>query len=112
MDLRDLAAAQSAPLENTSAIPVSEVPEWLQAQHTAISGQPASYDEHGDGSSKLWLAYLSQANNYDKEMSNSWKGDMEGILVFTGLLSAIQGPKYRASARGSISGVGNVSGYP
>ncbi|KAF8266281.1 hypothetical protein EI94DRAFT_217343 [Lactarius quietus] len=31
---------------------------------------------------------LSQAENFDKEQSESWKGDTEGILVFTGLFSA------------------------
>ncbi|KAI9439503.1 hypothetical protein H4582DRAFT_1797974, partial [Lactarius indigo] len=37
---------------------------------------------------KLFSVYLSQADKFDKEQSESWKGDTEGILVFTGLFSA------------------------
>lgn len=43
---------------------------------------------YGDSSDKLFSIYLSQADKFDKEQSESWKGDTEGILVFTGLFSA------------------------
>lgn len=43
---------------------------------------------YGDSSDKLFSVYLSQAEKFDKESSESWKGDTEGILVFTGLFSA------------------------
>ncbi|KAI0260414.1 hypothetical protein BC834DRAFT_1012336 [Gloeopeniophorella convolvens] len=43
---------------------------------------------HGDSSDRLFTIYLAQAERYDKEQSESWKGDTEGILVFTGLFSA------------------------
>ncbi|KAI0266177.1 hypothetical protein BC834DRAFT_824153, partial [Gloeopeniophorella convolvens] len=36
----------------------------------------------------MWTLYLSQAEKHDKELAESLKGDMEGILVFTGLFSA------------------------
>ncbi|KAH9960914.1 hypothetical protein BC827DRAFT_1132445, partial [Russula dissimulans] len=32
--------------------------------------------------------YLSRAERFDKEQSESWKGNADGILVFTGLFSA------------------------
>ncbi|KAI0054831.1 hypothetical protein BV25DRAFT_1779329, partial [Artomyces pyxidatus] len=35
-----------------------------------------------------WSLYLHEAEKYDKELFESWKGDTEGILVFTGLFSA------------------------
>ena len=37
---------------------------------------------YGDSSDKLFSVYLSQADKFDKEQSESWKGDTEGILVF------------------------------
>ncbi|KAI0245968.1 hypothetical protein BJV78DRAFT_1136304, partial [Lactifluus subvellereus] len=41
---------------------------------------------------KIFSVYLFQADKFDKEQSDSWKGDTEGILVFvgpsTGLFSA------------------------
>ncbi|KAH8991296.1 hypothetical protein EDB92DRAFT_690566 [Lactarius akahatsu] len=43
---------------------------------------------YGDSSDQLFSVYLSQADKFDKEQSESWKGDTEGILVFTGLFSA------------------------
>ncbi|KAI9511927.1 hypothetical protein F5148DRAFT_974518 [Russula earlei] len=47
---------------------------------------------YGDPSDHLFSVYLAQADKYDKEQAESWKGDTEGILVFvrrtTGLFSA------------------------
>ncbi len=37
---------------------------------------------YGDPSDKLFSVYLAQADKFDKEQSESWKGDTEGILVF------------------------------
>ncbi|KAF8492545.1 hypothetical protein F5888DRAFT_1927607, partial [Russula emetica] len=45
-------------------------------------------ENYGDPSDKLFSVYLAQADKFDKEQSESWKGDTEGILVFTGLFSA------------------------
>ncbi|KAI0266197.1 hypothetical protein BC834DRAFT_146102 [Gloeopeniophorella convolvens] len=63
------------------------------AQHrttTADSELPSEHapDGFSDPSSQMWTLYLSQAENYDKEFGESLKGDMEGLLVFTGLFSA------------------------
>ncbi|KAJ6540394.1 hypothetical protein B0H19DRAFT_1381550 [Mycena capillaripes] len=38
--------------------------------------------------SKLWAVYVSEADKYDKALVESWKNDMEGMLIFTGLFSA------------------------
>lgn len=40
---------------------------------------------YGDPSDKLFSVYLAQADKFDKEQSESWKGDTEGILVFVRL---------------------------
>jgi hypothetical protein len=37
---------------------------------------------YGDPSDRLFSVYLAQAEKFDKEQSESWKGDTEGILVF------------------------------
>ena len=37
---------------------------------------------YGDPSDKLFFIYLAQADKFDKEQSESWNGDTEGILVF------------------------------
>ncbi|KAJ7197416.1 hypothetical protein GGX14DRAFT_186736 [Mycena pura] len=38
--------------------------------------------------SKLWAVYVSEAEKYDKSLVESWKSDMEGMLIFSGLFSA------------------------
>ncbi|KAJ6600400.1 hypothetical protein DFH09DRAFT_883311, partial [Mycena vulgaris] len=37
---------------------------------------------------KLWAVYISEADKYDKALVESWKSDMEGMLIFAGLFSA------------------------
>ncbi|KAJ7791266.1 hypothetical protein B0H13DRAFT_1675981, partial [Mycena leptocephala] len=32
--------------------------------------------------------YISEAEKYDKSLVESWKNDMEGMLIFAGLVSA------------------------
>ncbi|THU78125.1 hypothetical protein K435DRAFT_594984, partial [Dendrothele bispora CBS 962.96] len=36
-----------------------------------------------------WQTYLDQAQNYDKLLLEGWKGDMDGMLLFSALYSAI-----------------------
>ncbi|KAJ7873699.1 hypothetical protein B0H13DRAFT_2058248 [Mycena leptocephala] len=38
---------------------------------------------------KIWSVYIAEAEKYDRALVNSWKGDMEGILIFAGLFSSI-----------------------
>ncbi|KAJ7056167.1 hypothetical protein C8F01DRAFT_962010, partial [Mycena amicta] len=35
-----------------------------------------------------WAVYASEAEKYDKSLVESWKSDMEGMLIFAGLFSA------------------------
>ncbi|KAJ7792894.1 hypothetical protein B0H13DRAFT_1479379, partial [Mycena leptocephala] len=39
---------------------------------------------------KLWAVYVSEAEKYDRSLVESWKRDMEGMLIFAsvGLFSA------------------------
>ncbi|KAJ6462592.1 hypothetical protein C8R45DRAFT_878699, partial [Mycena sanguinolenta] len=41
------------------------------------------------GSSKLWAVYVSEAERYDRSLVESWKSDMESLLIFAALFSAI-----------------------
>ncbi|KAJ7657735.1 hypothetical protein DFH06DRAFT_990822 [Mycena polygramma] len=38
---------------------------------------------------KLWAVYVSEAEKYDKSLVETWKSDMEGLLIFAALFSAI-----------------------
>ncbi|KAF8264359.1 hypothetical protein EI94DRAFT_1593579 [Lactarius quietus] len=37
----------------------------------------------------MWLGYMEEADKYDTLVSDLWKDDATGVLVFTGLLSAV-----------------------
>ncbi|KAI9458565.1 hypothetical protein BJY52DRAFT_411412 [Lactarius psammicola] len=42
----------------------------------------------GDPSRQMWTLSLSQFEKYDREITDRWKSDSDGVLVFTGLFSA------------------------
>ncbi|KAJ7713015.1 hypothetical protein B0H16DRAFT_1743715 [Mycena metata] len=46
--------------------------------------------DHDDdaAASKVWAVYVSEAEKYDRSLVESWKSDMEGMLIFAGLFSA------------------------
>ncbi|KAJ7160708.1 hypothetical protein C8R46DRAFT_1194209 [Mycena filopes] len=47
------------------------------------------YDSDEAASAKLWSVYISEAEKYDGALVESWKSDMEGLLIFAALFSAI-----------------------
>ncbi|KAJ7624267.1 hypothetical protein DFH06DRAFT_1059126 [Mycena polygramma] len=49
---------------------------------------PYSEAESRQASAKLWSIYIAEAERYDKALVESWKADMEGMLIFSGLFSA------------------------
>lgn len=42
-------------------------------------GQTSNYD---DPSSKIWSVYVAEADMHDKTLVESWKADMDGILIY------------------------------
>ncbi|KAJ7099819.1 hypothetical protein C8R44DRAFT_716761 [Mycena epipterygia] len=38
---------------------------------------------------KIWAVYIDEAEKYDKALVESWRSDMEGLLIFAALFSAI-----------------------
>ncbi|KAK7043316.1 hypothetical protein R3P38DRAFT_2691294 [Favolaschia claudopus] len=48
------------------------------------------YSTEGDTAGvKIWKVYAEEAEKYDTALVESWKSDMEGVLIFAGLFSAI-----------------------
>ncbi|KAJ7766018.1 hypothetical protein B0H16DRAFT_1882890 [Mycena metata] len=54
--------------------------------------EPKSNDvdnpENEAAAAKLWAVYVSEAEKYDKGLVESWRSDMDGMLIFAGLFSA------------------------
>ncbi|KAJ7659589.1 hypothetical protein DFH06DRAFT_1472454 [Mycena polygramma] len=57
-------------------------PEKGKVEHNATDPSDEA------AASKLWAVYISEAEKYDKSLVESWKSDMEGMLIFAGLFSA------------------------
>ncbi|KAH9018713.1 hypothetical protein EDB85DRAFT_600337 [Lactarius pseudohatsudake] len=52
-------------------------------------GSPAAHDEaRKDSENKMWSGYMEEADKHDTRVSDAWKDDANGVLVFTGLFSA------------------------
>ncbi|KAI0052186.1 hypothetical protein FA95DRAFT_1602137 [Auriscalpium vulgare] len=60
------------------------------SNHNQPTGQPppGGGSEYGDPAGKIWSVYLGVADHFDTALAESWKGDSDGILIFTGLFSA------------------------
>ena len=50
----------------------------LHRRNTVLTSQTL----YSDPSSKIWGLYLSQAEKIDKEHSDSWTANTDGVLVF------------------------------
>ncbi|KAJ7132482.1 hypothetical protein C8R44DRAFT_871431 [Mycena epipterygia] len=44
--------------------------------------EKSTLQSQGLPGAKLWAVYISEAENYDKALVESWKSDMEGLLIF------------------------------
>ncbi|KAH8993049.1 hypothetical protein EDB86DRAFT_1403730 [Lactarius hatsudake] len=45
-------------------------------------------DEYDERATKFWSVYVQEAESHDKALIETWKDDMEGIIIFAGLYSA------------------------
>ena len=56
----------------------------ISASHDELirvpDGEPLADDEAG--ASKLWAVYVDEAERYDTALVESWKSDMQGMLIF------------------------------
>lgn len=71
---------QSLPSRLPSPLPPLPAPE--SDASIGVAHPNVADGNYGDPSDRLFSVYLAQADKFDKEQSESWKGDTEGILVF------------------------------
>ncbi|KAH9030935.1 hypothetical protein EDB85DRAFT_1398408 [Lactarius pseudohatsudake] len=77
------------PQPQTTNLNTSQHYNWNPStQQTADNSEVQRDGNYGDPSDGLWSMYLTEAEKQDTEVTESWKGDTDGILVFTGLFSA------------------------
>ena len=59
---------------------------WAVPCLTTLSVPPS-----GDPSDKMWLMYLSESEKHAKDISDAWKDDANGVLVFVRVSPSIVG---------------------
>ncbi|KAJ7153335.1 hypothetical protein C8R46DRAFT_961684, partial [Mycena filopes] len=60
-----------------------------KAERESYSGRWGySEAESRQAAAKLWTIYVGEAERYDNALVESWKANMEGMLIFSGLFSA------------------------
>jgi hypothetical protein len=52
------------------------------SEDTNVPEGNAANSTHEAAAAKLWAVYISQAEKYDKGLVESWKSDMQGMLIF------------------------------
>ncbi|KAJ7153333.1 hypothetical protein C8R46DRAFT_912551, partial [Mycena filopes] len=70
--------------------PIPDVEKTKDIKETIFPDgwSPYSEAESRQATTKLWTIYVGEAERYDKALVESWKADMEGMLIFSGLFSA------------------------
>ncbi|KAF8152068.1 hypothetical protein K438DRAFT_1687990, partial [Mycena galopus ATCC 62051] len=70
-------------------------PDMSETSATFRSEEAATYEkgnyskaENEEACAKIWSTYIGEAERYDAALVGSWKADMEGMLIFSGLFSA------------------------
>ncbi|KAJ7455533.1 hypothetical protein FB451DRAFT_1407842 [Mycena latifolia] len=56
--------------------------------HDSKDGQSTDPISHEASSAKIWAVYVSEAHKYDRALVESWRSNMDGMLIFAGLFSA------------------------
>lgn len=51
--------------------------------------QPRENDDFDERAAAFWAVYVKEARGYDEASIGTWKDDMEGIIIFAGLYSAV-----------------------
>ncbi|KAJ7641855.1 hypothetical protein FB45DRAFT_1125923, partial [Roridomyces roridus] len=73
----------------TTVARLLETKTKAQASETTTIPDPDT-DNHveDEACAKIWSIYIGEADRYDAALVESWKADMEGMLIFSGLFSA------------------------
>ncbi|KAF8261192.1 hypothetical protein EI94DRAFT_1891708 [Lactarius quietus] len=77
--------SQSSGVTMDELTSTTQSPQLPQRVAIAADQQGEKYEDSSDG---VWSMYLTEAKKQDRDVIESWKGDTEGILFFTGLFSA------------------------
>ncbi|KAH7918280.1 hypothetical protein BV22DRAFT_1024830, partial [Leucogyrophana mollusca] len=61
----------------------------LKQIHQTLKDSTIAQESGSDDKSRFWAAYKRQAEEYDSEFFDKYKDDMDIVLIFAGLFSAV-----------------------
>ncbi|KAF7345836.1 hypothetical protein MVEN_01605100 [Mycena venus] len=85
--LRRLLSAVSRP-QNRDSTKADQTTTSLRSTEQDPEKGNYSKTENEEACAKIWSIYVGEAERYDMALVESWKADMEGMLIFSGLFSA------------------------
>ncbi|KAK7471165.1 hypothetical protein VKT23_002576 [Stygiomarasmius scandens] len=74
--------------EKPDITPVTPTRNNLNADSDLRTAKPFKPTADDEACSKLWKVYIDQAKEYDENVLQEWKQDMETLLIFVRLLLA------------------------
>ncbi|KAJ6494371.1 hypothetical protein C8R45DRAFT_176426 [Mycena sanguinolenta] len=86
--LQRLASLVSRALSRRTSTSKNLDPAVSQPERPDTEKSHYSDAENEEACAKIWSIYVGEAERYDAALVESWKADMEGMLVFSGLFSA------------------------
>ncbi|KAJ7821931.1 hypothetical protein B0H14DRAFT_3732833 [Mycena olivaceomarginata] len=86
--LQRLATVISRALGRRASTSKSPEPAVIPPEKSDPEKGHYSNAENEEACAKIWSIYVGEAERYDAALVESWKADMEGILIFSGLFSA------------------------
>ncbi|KAJ7637309.1 hypothetical protein DFH06DRAFT_653852 [Mycena polygramma] len=61
----------------------------MDVEHKGDGAKPRVTEPGAEAAAaKIWAIYIGEAEKYDKGLVESWRSDMDGMLIFAGLFSA------------------------
>ncbi|KAJ6471613.1 hypothetical protein C8R47DRAFT_1077260 [Mycena vitilis] len=97
-------AAWIFPPRSKTVKPEGQTQKGLPAPRPMHETPKYSEAESRQASANLWSIYISEAERYDRALVESWKADMEGMLIFVrALVSRLRNPADLISQSGLFS---------
>ncbi|KAI0261954.1 hypothetical protein BC834DRAFT_414191 [Gloeopeniophorella convolvens] len=89
-DPGDVEAQGLRELESEASGPSRLAGDRNSSDHSAQDEVPKERkpNDYGDNANALWSLYSQEAENHDKALIETWRSDMEAIIIFAGLYSA------------------------
>ncbi|KAJ7488176.1 hypothetical protein FB451DRAFT_1226612 [Mycena latifolia] len=90
LELPPRSPSSSGPPSSPAPSLQTSLADSVYSGFTAQSARQGKYteSENEEAWSQIWSIYVGEAERYDSALVQSWRADMEGMLIFSGLFSA------------------------